>query len=101
MRRSPMQEEAILDCYQAVGKCIEREESISNADFALHESIAIATNNSRFVEFMALMGRNAIPRAALSDTRGDASRDYLKQIQEEHGRIVTAISNGNAEEARD
>lgn len=100
MRRSPLQEEAILDCYQAVGACIEKGESTSDADFALHEAIAGATNNSRFLEFMALIGRNAIPRASLAGSSGDASMDYLKQIQDEHGRIVTAISNGDAEAAR-
>ena len=51
-------------------------------------------------EFVALMGQNAIPRAALSDTTGEVSQSYLGQIHDEHARIVGAISNGDAEEAR-
>ncbi|WP_421952660.1 FadR/GntR family transcriptional regulator [Pelagibacterium sp.] len=100
VRRSPIQEEIILERHRAVGACIENGEPTSVADFALHEAIAQATNNPRFVEFVALMGQNAIPRAALSDTTGEVSQSYLGQIHDEHARIVGAISNGDAEEAR-
>ena len=99
-RRSPAQEETILDRHRAVGACIDQGASTSAADFALHTAIAEATNNPRFVEFMALMGQNAIPRAALAETAGDASSAYLSQLHEEHGRIVTAISNGDVDGAR-
>lgn len=100
-RRSPAQEEAIIDRHRAVGACIAEGAATSAADFALHMAIAEATNNPRFAEFIALMGQNAIPRAALSDAKGDASKAYLAQLHEEHGRIVTAISNGDAEGARE
>lgn len=100
-RRSPAQEENILERHRAVGECIAAGKPTSSADFALHEAIAQATNNPRFIEFMELMGQNAIPRAALAETNGDASQAYLSQLHEEHGRIVTAISNGDAQGARD
>ena len=101
VRRSPAQEEAILEAHRAVGKCIEAGDPTSAADFALHTAIAAATNNPRFVEFMELMGQNAIPRSTLADAVTDASRAYLSQIHEEHGRIVGAISNGDADVARE
>ena len=100
-RRSPAQEEAILDRHRAVGACIAEGASTSAADFALHKAIAEATNNPRFIEFMELMGQHAIPRAALAETNGDASSAYLGQLHEEHGRIASAISNGDVEGARE
>ena len=47
------------------------------------------------------MGQNAIPRAALAGANGEASQAYLAQIHEEHGRIVSAISNGDPQAARE
>lgn len=100
-RRSPQQEEVILERHRAVGECIANGKPTSAADFALHEAIAEATSNPRFVEFIALMGQNAIPRAALAGANGEASQAYLAQIHEEHGRIVSAISNGDPQAARE
>ena len=100
-RRSPAQEENILNCHRAVGECIENGVSTSKADFALHQAIAEATSNPRFVEFLALMGQNAIPRAALAGANGESSQAYLSQLHEEHARIVSAISDGDAQAARD
>ena len=68
-----------------------------NADFALHMAIAQATNNSRFVEFMSLVGPDAIPRASLKIT---PEPDYLEQISLEHERIVSGISNRESDVAR-
>lgn len=99
-RRSPAQEEAVIDRHRAVGDCIAKGASTSAADFALHTAIAEATSNPRFIEFMALMGQNAIPRSALAGASGDASEAYLSQLHEEHGRIVAAISNGDVDGAR-
>ncbi len=100
-RRSPAQEETILNLHHAVGACIAKEQPTSAADFALHTAIAEATNNPRFAEFMALIGQNAIPRSTLADTEGQTAKPYLQQLHEEHGRIVGAILNGNADEARE
>lgn len=101
IRRSPAQEETILDRHRAVGRCIVDGQPTSAADFALHTAIAEATSNPRFVEFMTLMGQNAIPRAALTDNEGRSSTAYLNQLHDEHTRIVTAISNGDSEGARE
>lgn len=97
VRRSPAQEEEIIDRHNQVQRCIEAQEPTVEADFALHKAIADATNNPRFGEFMQLIGPNAIPRANL---QLPPAADYLVQIHQEHDRIVTAISNRDSDAAR-
>ncbi|MCP8884706.1 FadR family transcriptional regulator [Devosia sp. XJ19-1] len=101
VRRSPAQEEAIFEFHRAVGQCIAEGKPTSTADFALHTAIADATNNPRFSEFLRVIGQNAIPRAALSSTDPGSSKSYLEQLHLEHANIVTAISDGDAEAARE
>ncbi|MCV3737247.1 FadR family transcriptional regulator [Rhizobium sp. TRM96647] len=101
LRRSPAQEEVIFERHFAVRACLEASVPTSEADFALHLAIAEATNNPRFREFLALIGKNVIPRAALRND--DAETDqaaYIQLILQEHQDIVTAISNGDEEGAR-
>lgn len=102
VRRSPAQEEIIRERYDDISAKIASGEPTVDADFAFHLSIADATNNPRFREFLEVMGRNAIPRVALQN--GGAERtppDYLEQIQAEHRTIVDAISARDAEAARE
>ncbi len=102
VRRSPAQDEEIHEKHAAIQACIAEGKPTSQTDFELHRAIARATNNPRFLEFIELMGQNAIPRAALQASSEERSSPaYLTQIHEEHGRIVSAISNGDAEAARD
>jgi len=102
LRRSPAQEEAILDQHYAVRACLEAGTSSADADFALHLAIADATNNPRFREFLAMIGKNVIPRAALRADDGDSDQSaYIKLIDREHDAIVAAISNGDEEAARE
>jgi GntR family transcriptional regulator, transcriptional repressor for pyruvate dehydrogenase complex len=101
LRRSPAQEEAILDRHFAVHEALEAGRPTSEADFALHLAIAAATNNPHFSEFLTLLGENAIPRAALHSDRPEKDSAYMKLIDEEHSRIVTAISNGDESAARE
>ena len=102
LRRSPAQEEEIHEKHAAVQACIAAGKPTITADFELHKAIAKATSNPRFVEFIDLMGQNAIPRAALQASGEDrTSTAYLAHIHDEHGRIVSAISNGDAEAARE
>ncbi len=102
LRRSPAQEEAILDRHYAVRACLEAGASTSEADFALHLAIAEATNNPRFREFLAMIGKGVIPRAALrnDDSEHDQTA-YIRLIDNEHNAIVVAISNGDEEAARE
>lgn len=102
LRRSPLQEEVILERHYAVRACLEAGTSSSEADFALHIAIAEATNNPRFRDFLSMIGANVIPRAALRTGDEEASQSaYLKLIDEEHRAIVFAISNGDDDGARE
>ncbi|WP_076391988.1 FadR/GntR family transcriptional regulator [Rhizobium sp. RU33A] len=102
LRRSPAQEEVILERHYAIRACLEAGQSTTEADFALHLAIAEATNNPRFREFLAMIGKNVIPRAALRDEDGEEDQSaYLRLIDAEHADIVEAISQGDEEAARD
>jgi GntR family transcriptional regulator, transcriptional repressor for pyruvate dehydrogenase complex len=101
LRRSPAQEEAILDRHVAVHEALEAGRPTSEADFALHLAIAEATNNPQFPKFLTLLGENAIPRAALSSDAPEKDSAYLRLLDEEHSRIVVAISNGDETAARE
>ncbi|MEZ5450066.1 MAG: FadR/GntR family transcriptional regulator [Thiolinea sp.] len=68
-RRSPAQEEAILEALYAVEQQINRQRPAAEADMRFHLAIADATNNPRFHEFLQLMGRNIIPRHMLREGR--------------------------------
>jgi len=101
LRRSPVQEEDILERHAAVQHCLAHACPALAEDFELHRAIARATNNPRFLEFLDLIGQNAIPRAALQSTADDeTSQAYQAQLHAEHSRIVSAISNGDPEAAR-
>jgi GntR family transcriptional regulator, transcriptional repressor for pyruvate dehydrogenase complex len=102
LRRSPAQEEVILDRHYAIRACLEASLPTSEADFALHLAIAEATNNPRFREFLTMIGRSLIPRAALrpDDSENDQAA-YISLLDEEHSAIVVAISNGDEEGARE
>jgi DNA-binding FadR family transcriptional regulator len=102
LRRSPAQEEAILDRHFGVRACLEAGVPSSEADFALHLAIAEATNNPRFREFLAMIGKNVIPRAALRSDESETDQSaYIRLIDQEHNAIVDCISNGDEEGARD
>jgi DNA-binding FadR family transcriptional regulator len=101
LRRSPAQEE-VLERHYAVRACLDAGQSTTDADFALHLAIAEATNNPRFREFLAMIGKNVIPRAALRDEDSEEDQSaYLRLIDAEHADIVEAISAGDEEAARD
>ncbi len=101
LRRSPAQEEVIFERHYAVRACLEASLPTSEADFALHLAIAEATNNPRFREFLAMIGKNVIPRAALRNDDPETDQAaYIKLLLQEHQDIVTAISNGDEEGAR-
>jgi GntR family transcriptional regulator, transcriptional repressor for pyruvate dehydrogenase complex len=102
LRRSPAQEEVILERHYAVRLCLEAGMPTSEADFALHLAIAEATNNPRFREFLAMIGRNVIPRAALRNEEAEADQAaYIDMILGEHDEIVSAISAGDEDGARE
>lgn len=102
MRRSPAQEENIIERHRAIMATIQAGGETIEADFNLHQAIAEATNNPRFVEFLRLIGQGMIPRAALHSAESQRENsDYLQRLNAEHERIVTAISNGEVDAARE
>lgn len=101
IRRSPAQEEAILERCDDLDRLIAAGAPTLDADRQFHLAIADATNNPRFREFLEAMGLSAIPRQALQDG-AEAERtptDYLAQIQAEHRAIAEAISHQDADAA--
>lgn len=100
-RRSPAQEEAILEAHHLVADRVQAGESTVEADFSFHIAIAEATNNPRFPEFLTLLGQKVIPRTALpAGDRRVLAADYMGQIVEEHAQIARAISQGDESAAR-
>ena len=82
--------------------CLDANVSTAEADFALHLSIAEATNNPRFRDFLVMIGKSVIPRAALhSDDREQDQAAYIEMIDAEHSAIVHAICDGDEEAARE
>jgi GntR family transcriptional regulator, transcriptional repressor for pyruvate dehydrogenase complex len=102
VRRSPAQEEAILERCDDIDKLIADGQPTMSGDFALHLAIADATNNPRFREFLEMMGRKVIPRSSLQDSESESTPNiYLAQIQAEHRRIAEAVSARDAAAARE
>jgi DNA-binding FadR family transcriptional regulator len=72
-------------------------------DLAFHRSIAVATQNNRFVEFLEYLGRLIIPRQSIRSFEGrpDNMRNYLRRIEKEHDAILQAIEARSPKKARD
>lgn len=93
-RRTPKQLKAIK---QALERLISLEKAGSvapqdaiDADYAFHQSIALATGNAYFLEYLTHMGKAAIPRSRLMiDT--DSHQRYLQKLNQEHRLIFLAI----------
>ncbi|MBP2551078.1 DNA-binding FadR family transcriptional regulator [Neorhizobium galegae] len=101
LRRSATQIEEILEAHRRVGQCLADGAPTRDADFNLHLAIAEATQNRRFPEFLQLIRTGIIPRGDLQgEAPGSRPKDYNLHLQEEHGLIVDAIIEGDAEAAR-
>ena len=100
-RRSAAQLEAIIDAHQRIADCLREGGPTRDADYDFHHSIAEATQNRRFPEFLQLIRAGIIPRGELQGgPAGDRPLDYNQHLQEEHGRILDAIIQGDPEKAR-
>lgn len=93
-RRSPEQLDAIRQALDHL-IALEQENSLSpqdaiDADYAFHQSIARATGNTYFLEYLTHMGRTAIPRSRLM-IDVDSHQRYLKKLNQEHRLIFLAI----------
>ncbi len=101
-RASPARLAGIGDAYEAVDRAIGRGDAGVDEDFAFHRSIAEATENPQFVNFLEYLGRFIIPRQTIRITvDGPAERRaYLARIQEEHRDILDAVRTRAAQAAR-
>jgi GntR family transcriptional regulator, transcriptional repressor for pyruvate dehydrogenase complex len=82
-------ERALLNIDRAIG----RGEGAVKEDFDFHRSIADATGNSQFAQFLEFLGRYVIPRQSIRLHQGtpDDQRRYLELIQAEHRKIAAAL----------
>jgi len=71
-------------------------------DFQFHQEIARATQNSHYVDLLATLGAQAIPRARLEPvTPPDPERlAYLRRVNGEHESILDAIAAQDPDAAR-
>ncbi|MGA0542178.1 FadR/GntR family transcriptional regulator [Neotabrizicola sp. VNH66] len=97
-RRSPAQEEKIIEAFDALRALSRAGQPTAEADFRFHLAIADASNNPRFPEFLRLIGPAIIPRRAISNEA--ASPEYSAVLDREHEDILVAIQNDDEEAAR-
>jgi DNA-binding FadR family transcriptional regulator len=100
-RRSPAQEAKILEALDELDRAAIQGASTWPLDLEFHLTIARATSNPRFVEFLEILGRNAIPRARIASREDtNTSGSYYALLNAEHRRIASAISAHDQAEAR-
>jgi GntR family transcriptional repressor for pyruvate dehydrogenase complex len=101
-RATAAQIRTIAHAYAAVGLAIERGETAIDEDFAFHVSIADATGNPQFPQFLQYLGSSIIPRKTVqvSSPSMPNNRAYLRTFHEEHGDILGAIRAGTPAQAR-
>lgn len=92
---------AAFDRFNALDS--SRPHELAEADFVFHLAIARATGNLHFAQFLAALGPDiifdlALKHGRLSDQR--TRRSYLKKSGNEHGAILSAITQGNPVRAR-
>jgi GntR family transcriptional repressor for pyruvate dehydrogenase complex len=101
-RASPARLARIGDAYEVVDRAIGRGDAGVDEDFAFHRSIAEATENPQFANFLEYLGRFIIPRQTIRVAVDHPAerRAYLAKIQEEHRDILDAVRAKSAQAAR-
>lgn len=100
-RASPGQIEKIRACQKQFSDAVNSGGDTERADFAFHQAIAEATNNSAYRAFMEYLGRQTIPRSKLGVALvGEAYRAYLVDLEVEHENILRAIEHHAVNDAR-
>lgn len=100
LRRTTLQEEDIHQQHLAFTRAIEDGQSTAVLDFAFHRAIAVATNNPVYTEIIDNLGQRSIPRTLLENDTGTLSQGYLNKLRDEHQAIMSAITEGDPEGAR-
>ena len=101
-RATQAQIKAIGEAQRVFSRAITSGERAIKEDFAFHQAIAAATQNSRFVEFLEFLGRLIIPRQSIRSFEGtsEGPRQYLSRIEKEHEAIFQAIGARSPKKAR-
>lgn len=86
----------------AIDRAIAAGDAAIAEDFAFHQSIANATNNQLFKQFLSFIGRHVIPRQSIRAKvpARDDQAIYLAVLQKEHRDINAAIKKRDAGGAR-
>lgn len=102
LRRSPSQEARIQEAFFEFERLLDQDQPTGKADFVFHREIAAATNNPFYLEVLDALGDRTIPcdRNSPLYSEEELSPEYLGGLQQEHLRILQAISAGNVAEAR-
>lgn len=101
LRRSPAQEEKIIEAFDDLRALSNAGQSISKADFRFHLTISEAANNPRFSEFLHLIGPTIIPRRTMApDEAAPLPAEYLRLLDGEHEAILAAILDNDEDRAR-
>ena len=102
-RATAAQIKSIGEAHSVFSRAISRGDRAIKEDFAFHQAIAAATQNSRFVEFLDFLGRLIIPRQSIRPFEGSSEglRQYLTRIEREHEAIFQAIDAHSPKKARE
>lgn len=102
MRRTEENLDKMQKALSAFKASIEAGENAVQADFQFHTEIALATQNSHFIQFMALLGERVIPRSRLSPPNDNtpARQAYLQRVHLEHESLFNAILHQDVDAAR-
>ncbi|PZO68279.1 MAG: FadR family transcriptional regulator [Paracoccus denitrificans] len=100
-RRAPAQEERIGEAFRRFRDRALSGKPTAEADFGFHLSVAAATNNPRFTEFLRLASLSLIPRRTASVVgEGGLTDDYAQVLVTEHQAVLDAISARDPDRAR-
>lgn len=101
-RGSAQQLERVARAFEAFERAVQKHDSAVEEDFALHKTIADATGNPQFHNFLDYLGRIIIPRQSVryGGEAGEAREAYLARLVREHRAIAEAVVARAVNEAR-
>ena len=102
IRRNQAQDAAIQEAFFEFDRLLSLGEATGRKDFEFHRAVAAATNNPFYVEVLDALGMRAIPCDIASPWGTDSVLDfaYRKGLQEEHLKVMRAISARDPDAAR-
>lgn len=100
-RATSAQKHDLRTALAALSRAWRDNDMPEKADFELHRTIAVASNNPYFARFMDFIGFRSVPARAVVVGSDDADRiAYAIELEHEHDRLIDAIVAGDVEQAR-